>query len=119
MSVRDDFDLLSQLSLEDKEMADSIRNVGATVLAVNPAQESIEALRELASKNTLLLIGGKETVTNATLAFERAIEARIETKVYPNGGHLMLVEDPRDQIEEDVVSFLTRDLLLQQEDVVT
>ena len=99
------FDKLDPL---DRNLTQAVRLVGGTILTV-PANsfENEELQKVIVDHPTLLMIGEEETVTNATLAAERAKNAGASVKVYPRAGHLMLMEQPtRTQIAQDVVHFL-------------
>jgi pimeloyl-ACP methyl ester carboxylesterase len=98
---------MNKMEPHHKNLTDAIRLVSGTVLSVQADVFDDEVLREVIDAHpTLLLLGVNETVINATLAAERAKTAGAKTKLYKNSGHLMLMEDSRDVIAQDVASFI-------------
>lgn len=98
---------MNQMEPHYKNLTEAIRLVSGTVLSVPANVFDNEVLQEVIDVHpTFLLLGVNETVTNATLAAERAKIAGAETKLYNNSGHLMLMEDSRDDIARDVASFI-------------
>ena len=109
MSADPNFDM-NQMNPHDKELVDAIRLVSGTIISVQACLFEDEVLKEVINAHpTLLLVGEKETVTNATMAVERASAAGAATKVYAKSGHLMLMEESREQAAQDVADFLAFD----------
>jgi pimeloyl-ACP methyl ester carboxylesterase len=106
MSADPSFDM-NQMKPHDKALTVAIRDVSGTILSVQAESYDDDILRQVIdSHDTLVLLGVNETVTNATIAAERATAAGAKAKVYPKSGHLMLMEDPRDEIAQDVAGFI-------------
>mmetsp|Transcript_22107 Transcript_22107/g.26983 ORF Transcript_22107/g.26983 Transcript_22107/m.26983 type:complete len:336 (+) Transcript_22107:154-1161(+) len=80
---------------------------GSPQMAVNPVAFSVETLQDMTRHNPIILIIGKqETVINSTLAVDTAIQAGVEVKLYPDSGHMLFVEHPRESVVHVVASFL-------------
>jgi alpha-beta hydrolase superfamily lysophospholipase len=95
------------MTVEELQLTNAIRLVSGTILSVPADSFDDEVLQEVIdAHSTLLLLGANETVTNATLAVERGKLAGATTKIYEKSGHLLLIEDPREQAAQDVVEFL-------------
>lgn len=109
MSTDPNFNVVTSQTPQNFEMTNATRILGATVLAVNPDQFAVERLQAIHDKTkvAVLLIGQNETVTNSTRAIEHASNSGWETRVYPNAGHLMLMEEPtRTNLAQDVANIL-------------
>lgn len=107
MSSDPDFDM-SQMEQHDFDLTNAIRLVSGTILSVPADSFEDDILRVVIdAHSTLLMVGVNETVTNATLAVERASAAGATTRIYENSGHLMLMEDSREQAARDIVEFLS------------
>jgi pimeloyl-ACP methyl ester carboxylesterase len=107
MSAESDFDMQKSLTVELLQLTNAIRLVSGTILSVPADSFDDEVLQEvIGAHSTLLLLGANETITNATLAAERGKLAGATTKIYEKSGHLLLMEDPREQAAQDVVEFL-------------
>jgi pimeloyl-ACP methyl ester carboxylesterase len=107
MSSDPNFDFEKDLSDGERELMLAIRSLGATKLPVGPQPYDFGILQPVVSASpTLLQIGEAETVTDPAAAITMAQRAGIEYKVYPQGGHLMLMEPPANQIAKDAVEFL-------------
>lgn len=108
ISADPNYDLL-QSPPDDLEQLVSIREVAATVLAVQTETFNSSVLEQVLDNHpTLLGLGEDELLLqNVTHAAERARRAgAAQVKLYPQAGHLMLIE-ASDAIVRDVVSFLT------------
>ena len=107
MSAEGDAFSLDNLSPNLREMTHAIREVDGTLLGVyDPDFLSDEQLRGL-SESTLLLVGQHEVLLDPTYATERANQAGMQAKLYPDGGQLMFMETPKAAIANDVKEFLT------------
>ena len=96
MSADPDFDL-KNMNQMDQEMREAINDADASALAVLPVQLSDERLHKITAKHsTLLVIGEDETVTSATVAVETARRTGVQVQLFPQSGHLLLMEHPRE-----------------------
>lgn len=111
MSVDPDFSL-DKLPERDRQQMLHVRDVGATILAVNADAFSDDQLQQvMKDHSTLLIVGENETVNNGIQAAKRAREnGAKQVKLYPNAGHLMIMEYPaHDNVVKDVVAFLQQE----------
>jgi pimeloyl-ACP methyl ester carboxylesterase len=97
MSAESDFDMQKSMTVEELQLTNAIRLVSGTILSVPADSFDDEVLQEVIDAHS---------VTNATLAVERGKLAGATTKIYEKSGHLLLIEDPREQAAQDVVEFL-------------
>jgi len=94
-------------AFSNAELRKATDKIGGAQVGVRPIMYSVEALRGMNSRHpTLLIIGEKETVVNSNVAIETATQAGINVKAYPDGGHVLFAESPRDDVVDVVASFL-------------
>lgn len=92
---------------QNPELRKATDKAGSAQVGVRPVMYSVESLREMNEKTpTLLIIGDQETVIDANVAIDACQEAGIKVKVYPGAGHMLFAEYPKEEVVEDVVSFL-------------
>lgn len=102
----DKFDMKQWPEIYQNQSA-AIRELGATVAAVWPQKLDEEDIAQLVQGHpTALFIGANETLIDVDVAVEMAQKYGVQYYVYPNAGHLMIIEDAREHIQRDVVSFL-------------
>mmetsp|Transcript_9613 Transcript_9613/g.27527 ORF Transcript_9613/g.27527 Transcript_9613/m.27527 type:complete len:332 (-) Transcript_9613:120-1115(-) len=110
MGVKPGFDYTRDIDPEFVEYLRANKKVfpHATTL-VDANQFPEDELAILGSRPTLVLFGENETVFEAAVA-EQAAEkvAGLQLRVYPDTGHLLIIEEPaRQQAEDEIVQFLT------------
>jgi pimeloyl-ACP methyl ester carboxylesterase len=102
---------MSEWDAASQELRKATDTIGPTVGAVPFVALEEEDLKEMCANHpTLLVMGEGDTIVNATAAAETARAAgAAKVKVYPQAGHLLLVEHPREPVIQLIASFLQDD----------
>jgi pimeloyl-ACP methyl ester carboxylesterase len=117
MTVDPNAPSMSEWGAASQELRKATDAAGHTVVTVPPVALEEKELKEMCANHpTLLVMGEGDKVVNATTAADTARAAgAAKVKVYPQAGHLLLVEHPREPVIQLIASFLQDDSNEQHE----